>query len=1178
MLYSLRKVLLNEAIITQQNFIKGLVDIIKERPAAAGVKNCRSYDDIVGAIKRSIEEGKDKSRDTVEIDGLELSQEEASFYNDLKSQFDEKEKRRLMSIEIKNSKNIPLSKKDQIPIKFNSGIFFKKWNEQKALLQSEGNICAEIVKIVEFFDVLTEKDKKARKNLEQVAIDQIRKYKNLDGSVIELRGILPLYDSMLKFIKKKADVNINDCIMAADLYMKDLYRIANEETISQMELGNVDFSEVFSKTKFYEEFMQEFVLNQKNLHIYEDENVKIIYPTGNFAFNQTIKKLGRTDVTWCTKMLSSWLHHTFDKEEYVCIMNVKNVPKRHKDYIISLKVGPNGFVDYTATCDANNEHMSQNSLSIYLTPSILKEIENKTNSVLQNIVYDKEKDTDEVMRIAGNLAKSGLFFALQTLVSTFMCSDKFYKDPINFSRIFKKIYINTDSSLRNEFYKLLITTVSEAYFNNRDFGENLMKRCFDLDIISTAPIDIENEESEVNRSISLDQSQFVDVFVEILKNRSAGFAGVMYYKSFNDLVDDNIRDNVSDSDLIEMFKVALNTENPVYFSTAMDYMFASSYGKKYLTREEIEKPSHTPQFKIVKDAVVESRGFKSFISRPSIDDFASIVENARSANLHSARNSPLTRKSCFIASLIFKDIEKTVDAINEINKNQKIDIEGVICKTIGSMLIGDTEYIVRYLLSGREKELAQRIRLSKGHTDFLDSRYFSAGAYLDICKNIFENDSYLNKIKQVDVNIHGKFLSLVIDSISVKVRFKPHIIRESNRERLKTMFSHVLTNISTSSSDLKRKVVDHFGIIANFYGNTSSMSSLEVEGLKSCFFLGSEYSLWQEKLTLYFDTGTSNMQLAKSTLDFILSLSEAFEPNEQRLFCTDLLGCIQEMHVYNKDLLRYVFEKLSSNAAAVFCKVIDEKCAPTVEAVLSGNSYNWSNSARPLFQVVDNLTLLVDAKKVFGSLSDRTVMGIIRSLYRPITIDKLDEIHQKYIKTGLIDEENSEIPAMLRKSKTSLFQTAASRKKVTTKELKLFVSLVEECNEKGIALSEYEIISLLKTRDFQEEWGPDGDLDIIDFKHLLIKNLFKFRYNNDPEKIINFMKRFNKRARGDLASISFEHGLQRSAEDIIKKELDEETAQMIDDAVKADLQQRRRPGRPNSNESILKSYIKTLLS
>ena len=142
MLYSLKEALLNEAIITQQNFISRLIDIVKKRPAAAGVKNCNSYEDIVDAVKKSIRIGAIMSDSSVQIDDLNLSKEEADFYTNLKREFEAKEESRLKTIEIKKSKGIKLSQKDQTPIRFNSGIFFKKWNEQKAIEQVESGICA----------------------------------------------------------------------------------------------------------------------------------------------------------------------------------------------------------------------------------------------------------------------------------------------------------------------------------------------------------------------------------------------------------------------------------------------------------------------------------------------------------------------------------------------------------------------------------------------------------------------------------------------------------------------------------------------------------------------------------------------------------------------------------------------------------------------------------------------------------------------------------------------------------------------------------------------------------------------------------------------------------------------------------------------------------------------------
>ena len=1165
MLYSLKKALLNEAIITQQNFISRLIDIVKKRPDSAGVKNCNSYEDIVDAVKKSIQIGANMSDASVQIDDLNLSKEEADFYTNLKREFDAKEESRLKTIEIKKSKGIKLSQKDQTPIRFNSGIFFKKWNEQKAIEQVESSICAELVKIVEFFDVLTVRDKQTRKSLEQVVIEQIRKHKNIDGSSVEIRNILPLYDSMLSFISNKVDVNINDCILAADLYMKELYKNADTETVDKIDLGNVDFSDVFVKTKYYEEFMQDFILNQKNLLIYEDKNIKITYPTGNFSFNQTIKNYKRSDVTWCTKMLSSWLYHTNDKQQFVCIMNVKDLEINHRDYIISLKVLRDGSVDYDDTCDAENEHMNFNSLSKYLSEEALREIKSKTESILQNVVYDEEKDIGEIARVAGNLAKSDMFFALQTLVSTFLCTDWEYEE---LWKIFKSIYVNTNQSNYKEFYKLMITSICEAYFNDQQ-GEldKDFSMAFSLSAIEKQLVSYDKDKKDLpeNQKVLLDESLFLSTFVEILKSKSNGFAGVMYYKGFNELLNNETKNKISDKDLVDIHEVAFNTNNTDYFSNAIGGLFMSSYADKYLSLEDMRSQSPSSQLQVIKNIVTRSRGYKNFLRSSfshTIHYVRSYVKN-EDKNLH-----PYGRSKYFLFSLAFEDFEKTASFMSQDDSSdQSKNIDNAILTTIGSMLVDDAIHLAHYFVNQDERELEKNVISYKNNTGLLDTKYLSEERYFDICKNFLEDYDMLSKFEQLNSDVYDLLLRSVLSNLNI-ISYSVKNASDEVREKIKKLFIFAIENPTKNILD---RMVINFDLVVDLFKDARLIPELALNNLKSCFILQNT-RMFRSYSQLLKRCLEISGQESKKSLDFLISMIETFDTSSQESFCVDALDRLvklvsDESDRFDVDNIKYFLEKMPYRLSVLFSKTINKEYGPAAQK--SVNSQSYSDEDKLFFQTIDYLVGIVDVE-VFSLVNKTIFAGIIKALYRPMTADKLTRLQDKYIKSNLITEEDSEIISMVEKSKMSLIKNYADAFRINSNETKFLFDTVEEFNLEETKIPPFYAINLLKNSAISSFAGNDR---IVELKKRLIKNLFLFGYNKDPQEIIKFMKRLSSSTLGDMARISNEHGLRRSAISIIDNEFDKETADMILSA--ADTNDNLYD---NQNESILRKYIKELLN
>ena len=102
--------------------------------------------------------------------------------------------------------------------------------EDVDLERKEKNLFIEVVKCIKHTGLLEltgKENKKARKKAEVLIIKRLRKYQNIDGENIEFKGILPMFDNILEFLEEKPDVSFDDCILAADLYMRKFFNICN---------------------------------------------------------------------------------------------------------------------------------------------------------------------------------------------------------------------------------------------------------------------------------------------------------------------------------------------------------------------------------------------------------------------------------------------------------------------------------------------------------------------------------------------------------------------------------------------------------------------------------------------------------------------------------------------------------------------------------------------------------------------------------------------------------------------------------------------------------------------------------------------------------------------------------------------------------------------------------------
>ena len=226
------------AIITPKNFLEKIIKLCNEKPQIIGDPSVNS-----------VEEALNRIEDRLFKKGKYLSQAETEeFKNKLKAEYEEKEADRQKSVEIRKSKGIKVSEKDLQPITLSKEEEDYRMRLFEATAVTEKNIVLEIIKIVQATKLLElegKQNKKKLKQAEEVLTQQLRKHRNIDGENIEFKKVLPMFDSILNYIDKKVDVSLNECICAADLYMRIYYDMARKEEKDEIDKGDFDFKIVW---------------------------------------------------------------------------------------------------------------------------------------------------------------------------------------------------------------------------------------------------------------------------------------------------------------------------------------------------------------------------------------------------------------------------------------------------------------------------------------------------------------------------------------------------------------------------------------------------------------------------------------------------------------------------------------------------------------------------------------------------------------------------------------------------------------------------------------------------------------------------------------------------------------------------------------------------------------------
>ena len=642
--YSLKEVfyknsfLLNEmAIITPKNFLEKTIKLCKEKPQLIGDPTISS-----------IEEAFDKIDDNLFNKKKYLTQlQKNKFLYKLQDEYKEKEASRQKSVEIRKNKGIKVNEKDLKPITLSKEEKEYRLELFEATAVKEKNITLEIIKIVHVTKLLElkgKKDKKKLKEAEEVLIQQLRKHKNSDGEFIEFKKVLPMFDSIIQYIEKSVDVDINTCIKAADLYMRVYYDIARKEEKDEINKGNFDFNIIMKRMTFAKGYKKRVavssnMLSDSLIKVYEDDDMLIVYPTSYQSFRHMIENvLSISGLTWCTyRGEATW--NSYNSSQYVAIAHSKNVEYGDEAYAISLKVQKSGSIDVEETCDFDNQHVNSTFLYEYITNEMEEEIAKLPKQVdLQANVSELEDNViglcklNDVNELKNCFAQSFAFAGVENAMNLYelMC---------------------TETSLSKEnMAEVIVDSVAYYIFDNLG-AETLYFSDF-FNVKGTYPKEeiYNNLKNKILNQRS--HPRYFNAFVEIQKLMSSAY-------SFKEL---------SFSEFKSALSIACNTNNTNNLKRIIKLVLESDKHSAYLNPYKVQKKSEglTKQNIEIYDMLMRSQGIKSYIT-----EFGTHSLNKITGGLSSGRSF---RPDVFISHLIFRYPNMFVNQLQEKSEDSSEDL------------------------------------------------------------------------------------------------------------------------------------------------------------------------------------------------------------------------------------------------------------------------------------------------------------------------------------------------------------------------------------------------------------------------------------------------------------------------------------------------------------------------
>lgn len=1185
-MYSLKKALLTEEIVSQRNFVSRLIDLMKKKPKIMGAFSFGSYDlalDYVTDIDDDEDEDEEEQLKTVEVDGLKMSSEDAKSYEEMKKEFADKEDRRLKTLEIKKKKGIKTSVSDETPITFNAGIFFKRSKEQKLLANQEMSICLEIIKVDSVLGLSSIKDKKSALKAEAVMTKQIARFLNIDGTPVNFKAIMPLYDKMIEYIEKKSDVNVNSCILAADLYIKELYSTASPFERREIDGGNFDFSVVFTRSNYFIRYNKMFSQDTAPvIDLYEDQDVKIVYPTSIAAFNKEISSKNiEGGLTWCTQNIGSWQSH--HKNHFVAILYDKRVANDDKDnnFIISLKINysvddPRDLIDYYETCDRYNDHMNQKSVLSVISYDV---IETLTYTVRQKLKYFEprfiKKNLDEIPDVLSSLAKSGRFDLAKEIILKSATFSPIY-ETVN---LVKLSLTNTSDESERRFLRIVFDVAADCVlYGSRVIAERLL----DYDLLYEDTVS------------NLNSSEFYNILISTMLEPRVHPKYFMCI--FKCLDKEKLKTFVNKEEIIESCKIAFSTNNSVNFKTAADNLVDFNTS----TLEILKKENAVEE---LFEIIVSSKGFANYIKNESLyATFKEIIikeiKNQKNNNsfISSSDETDVISDNYsnieyFLSDVILGQKEY---ALNILEKYDCLQILNSVDQTLMMEYIKfNVESSIKGILTLLDED---EVRSNSAYTNQFDGIFLSKKDFENVMLNILTDKEVLNKANDKKNVLYDYLLEKSIRPIN---NFGQTDNKSTDYENIVKFLIENNDELSESKISL---CISGFDKLTVIYNDLDSMPRYLLQGIIDYIktsvakMPGIPWSFAELIKKSCFNTMKKcDLKSLKMTADLINLMQEDELVAESMFETTGGVGGWgginkSEVDIVQHNYMNFLFH-IADQTKSLLSKKINDLC---------GKSLNTKGRLDPLD--VENLKrariVVMKGAERYLSIEKEVYSNIVNNTKRPMNPQEV------LLNLYILGSKNVDLDVVFNAKKISeTFQsfTGAINASSGTNNVYQLTKILEMCtisftdnssarNKKVNRFYTRELIEAIseKYEDIMTNYDQKEQRDLDRFIVALIENYINFNIEGLSEgdaftSIKSILERANKSSGHIFYSQKFSPVVRKAIENI-PRDISGSSGNYYQEISRLYSMQDEDPARDNSTdsevqtESALRNYIRMLLS
>ena len=431
-------------------------------------------------------------------------------------------------------------------------------------------------------DLSGKQAKKTRSVINTKIHKEVAKLNGYDNSPFSLKGIKHFYDSIIKYASEKVDVSLDECLLAADFFMKSFYPVCNSQIKELVDAGEYSLDQVFVKTKYFTNFVNNetglgILRDYSCYEIYEDENISVVYPKSPLSFVNYIvsQNISINNISWCTRTPITW--YNYNKKKYVMILRDKRA-KSNEDfnYIVSLKVNFDGSIDYTGTCDRYNKHMTEQSVRKILDDKAHSEIAKNINVIDINYDVKNENIVDNIK----SLSDIGKYKELSELLSACLVIIKELPDLEN---VFQAAKESLDT---NKFIEIVLESVVRLYydtFNLEDENdENNEERSLYQDRFIVVAESVESVGQDAVKS-------FISSLYNLAKKNShprytTAFLSFDYFSVYT--IENFIEDqNINMQDICSLFEKSCKNKSPQAFRVLID-SFSYLLEKQVLTDDQ----------------------------------------------------------------------------------------------------------------------------------------------------------------------------------------------------------------------------------------------------------------------------------------------------------------------------------------------------------------------------------------------------------------------------------------------------------------------------------------------------------------------------------------------------------------------------------------------------------------